>query len=469
MFHAKTPRYAIVWLRDFHNAWHSGQTQTVVEKMRKIKPLDAQWAAHCKLRGWTARSCGTKENSYRHRNWTFIGEHSPRTFPSMNAFESYRAIVNFATSKQCFDSILSLIDGITMYDDSRLSDNVFMEVAHKWMLLLHPYQLPRDLFLVTYLEGIKFMLPSVQAPVHLPGVEVFTSGRGVDLLFEKGEDSKLLQWLTLPMKSSVLYANESGSLPKKRTTPSASISQPKKKAKKGAVAVSDEQARAQTAEQVRAADAAVTTRKTSGAVSVKSDMHEMAMLQGLEADAEADPGDGTVKAAATTAAVSKATAAATGDASTSTMESSREWTFLDDAFHRLMIMLKVFNLAMDDWTFPQDSTTLGALPLPKYKALLGLRQQVAAWYISVSLEFAWKKTMTIDNKQYKTWSTFMPAALDLCAATLAEGKTAIMTAAEDGETRSWGLEANQNAGDDHGSTKWEDIRSCLDEVFVGCL
>lgn len=450
MFHAKTPRFAIVWLRDFHNAWHSGQTQTVVEKMRKIKPLDAQWAAHCKLRGWTARSCGTKENSYRHRNWTFIAEHSPRTFPSMNVFESYRAIVNFATSKQCLDSILSLIDGITMYDDSRLSDNVFMELAHKWMLLLHPYQLPRDLFLVTYLEGIKFMLPSVQAPVHLPGIEVFTSGRGVDMLFEKGEDSKFLQWLSLPMKSSVLYANDAGSLPKKRPTSASNPSQPKKKAKKGAGAgaVPDEQARAQSAEQLKAADAAVSTPKTGHAVSVKSDMSEMAMLQGLEADAEAEaeahPSDVTQKAAAAT---SKSIPAATS------MESSREWTFLDDAFHRLMTMLKVFNLAIDDWNYPPQDT---ALPLPKYKALLGLRQQVAAWYISVSLEFAWRKTMTIDNKQYKTWSTFMPAALDLCAATLAEGKTAIMTAAEDGEARSWGsgLEANQNqnaGGDgDHG-------------------
>ena len=266
------------------------------------------------------------------------------------------------------------------------------------------------------------MLPSVQAPVHLPGVEVFTSGRGVDLLFEKGEDSKFLQWLTLPMKSSVLYANDA--VPKKRATPSASI-QPKKKAKKGAgaVAVPNEQARAQTAEQLKAADAAVTTPKTGHAVSVKSDMQEMAMLQGLEADtadaaAEADPSDVTKAKAA----------AAASKAPETTMESSREWTFLDDAFHRLMIMLKVFNLAIDDWTYPQDS----ALPLPKYKALLGLRQQVAAWYISVSLDFAWRKTMTIDNKQYKTWSTFMPAALDLCAATLAEGKTAIMTAAEDG-------------------------------------
>ena len=153
MFHAKTPRYAIVWLRDFHNAWHSGQTQTVVEKMRKIKPLDAQWSAHCKLRGWTARSCGTKENSYRHRNWTFIVEHSPRTFPSMNVFESYRAIVNFATSKQCLDSILSLIDGITMYDDSRLSDNVFIEVAHKWDVALAPLPASKRSFLGDLLGG----------------------------------------------------------------------------------------------------------------------------------------------------------------------------------------------------------------------------------------------------------------------------------------------------------------------------
>lgn len=134
VFHCKTPRYILVWLRDWHNAWHAGQGQSLVERYLKIPQIEATFACMSKAKGWQARSCGKGEDSWRGRKWTFVQSHSPRFFASMLSFENAASSYKYLKDKGWVDSFLAFADASTMWDDNRLDNSIAIDCIHKWLL-----------------------------------------------------------------------------------------------------------------------------------------------------------------------------------------------------------------------------------------------------------------------------------------------------------------------------------------------
>ncbi len=72
IFEPDIPNDVVIWLRDWHNSWHSGSGVTFLELLQRIPTIDASWSNYASDRGWTWRGSGTGENSFEGKRFTYV-------------------------------------------------------------------------------------------------------------------------------------------------------------------------------------------------------------------------------------------------------------------------------------------------------------------------------------------------------------------------------------------------------------
>eukprot|EP00438_Fugacium_kawagutii_P029025 Skav200752 [mRNA] locus=scaffold1117:384609:389142:- [translate_table: standard] len=377
VFHCKTPRYVLHWLRDWHNSWHAGQGQSLVERYLKIPTIDATFSCMCKTKGWSARSCGKGEDSWRGRKWTFVQAHSPRFFVSMLSFENAASSYKYLKEKGWVESALAFMDASTMWDDNRLDNAVAIDCIHKWLLCLTKYNMTDEFGLIMFLEGVRFMLPTVQVPAVLDGVKVATSGLQVDMIFIKDTNHKIL-WVSAPMKDSVLFDDDASSKAKRKAAPTLKVAEPasKRKRSSGTAASSSEVGKS------------MKEKGPSLRVVVTPSASDAKLLEAHEESAAAQVEDD-------------------GKPTGRLSLQARDIQWLDDAYQLCVQTLEASDLCNE------DGEPLACKTQEETKKMTIIRQQLFGIFMSSALSFAWNKTITLKNKQIKTWSMVRPALVEV--------------------------------------------------------
>ena len=147
----------------------AGNTVFRLRQVLKVdfhKPRAAKWP-----RGFLAREAGHVGSP---RQTNFDGD-----YPSKNCFEDAKALANFLATKHWSAAFQSFLDAITMFDDSRLDTVTAITCLQEWSAILQKYQdsIPADAHLQLFLEGSRFMVPSVSEDCDLPDCSVPTSKR----------------------------------------------------------------------------------------------------------------------------------------------------------------------------------------------------------------------------------------------------------------------------------------------------
>ena len=161
LLHHRTPKDITDFLRDFHNRWHGGADKSFTDLVAEVPQLHAGWQAFCASRGLTSRSCGTGAESYTARNWAWLQQNYKDLFPSNNVYESARALSNFLVTRKWHDPFKNFVDGITLFDDPKLSNSTAIFVMHEYAVILQRIEdsVDPELLQLIFLEGVRFMVP----------------------------------------------------------------------------------------------------------------------------------------------------------------------------------------------------------------------------------------------------------------------------------------------------------------------
>ena len=418
IFHTKTPKYIRTWLRDWHNQWHSGQGQSLVERYQKIPVIDATFACLCKAKGWQARTCGKGEDSWRGRKWTFVQNHSPRWFTSMLSFENAASTIKFLKQKDWYESFVAFADACTMWDDTRLDNALAIDVIHKWLLELVKYDMTDEFRLITFLEGVRLMLPTVQVSQKLDGVKVFTSGRQVSLAFSKEDTSasNLLLWINAPMKDSAVY--------KEKEQESQNQSQGKRKATNSGGQNQNGSKRSRNGNgngNGNANGGAAKAKAKTKSVEVDK-LPDQINVMGEDADALWTAHDEEAVAAEVqqhqhaSAPTAEAFAPEKLGALVKSVPHSREVQWMDDAYAACVSVLALHGLCQEDGTPVKQETKI------EDGKVASVRQQLFSFFMSTALSFCWHKEVSIKGKSLTKWSQVRSALCGLIVeAAVAQG------------------------------------------------
>ena len=209
---SKTPEDVLSWLIRHHNSFHRGSGNSLVDISPEIKRMQADWGAEAAIKGITARTCGSGEDSYYARRWAWF----------KNDPERYDIIKNNIIKFQhVFDSACTLFGNLEHFkwdDDFKRTMNAITDYRNPVMLLdsvalnLHSFTsmlrssfqkslTDEDLALVAF-EGFPFFvtvgkLPEMASP--------HASNRVVPFAFEKHKPD-LIRLLVTPMQNSHVFS-----------------------------------------------------------------------------------------------------------------------------------------------------------------------------------------------------------------------------------------------------------------------
>ncbi|CAJ1439334.1 unnamed protein product [Effrenium voratum] len=374
LFHVKTPRDVTDFLRDFHNRWTDAQTN-------------------------------------------FDGD-----YPSKNCFEDAKALANFLATKHWSAAFQSFLDAITMFDDSRLDTVTAITCLQEWSVILQKYQdsIPADAHLQLFLEGSRFMVPSVSEDCDLPDCSVPTSKR-VPMVFTK-IDKDTLRLVSTPMGSSLAYnppqngagksaaKAKSGAAKGKRGKADDNPDESGKRRKKAVAGSSGGDAGIDVPEE------RLSREVFGGEITMSDHVEDAQALTGDDApglDSEgphdAIAGSADFQAVMCMGNIFLDTTSAPNSAK------KREKTFLDD-------LLAVFNHVVQSqksWLFRKCYE----------KPLLQIRSIV----FSLGLEFCFEGTVQVSGKPFKCWSALRVALRDLIVGCLSKIKAISDTLPTNGE------------------------------------
>ena len=311
----------------------------------------------------------------------------------MLSYESAAATCKHLKQKGWHDSFLSFMDACTLWDDNRLDNPTALDIIHKWAPSLCKFDTTDEFGLIAFLEGIRFMLPTVPVPPRLEGVKVRLSGRQVNMLFTKDADGAkvhMLSWIHAPMKDSVIYkeGDAKAAQDKRRPDDVASTAASSKKRKTGA----------------GSGDVAAVEGKLQIQVTVKA----MAETQGqvlLQAHDETSAMDGVIDGTDDCQA-SSAKVPAPKAAKFATPQ-SRDLQWFDDMQLSCVQILASHGLCLQDGSHPQQETA------PEDEIITQIRQQLFAVAVSTGLSFVWGKEVVIGSKVYRAWSQARKALLTM--------------------------------------------------------
>jgi hypothetical protein len=147
----------------------------------------------------------------RQRNWQWLVQRSKDTpkeqWSTMQHYENARSFVNFILHRKWMDTFKEHCNAIALYDDPRLSTERVLTYFHAFSVTLKKYEgVDDELLLLTLLEGVRFILPSLPTAHAVNGVH--TSGRAVNFIFEKSGRDELFELLEIPMNDSVVISKK---------------------------------------------------------------------------------------------------------------------------------------------------------------------------------------------------------------------------------------------------------------------
>ncbi len=211
---AKTPNDVIEWLIRHHNSFHKGSGNSLVDIIPEVKRMEADWLAEANIKGLQARTCGSGEDNFYSRRWSWLkdkrGEHymvvKDGIIKSQNVFDSVCTFMRNMEYKntEWIDDFKKAMNAITDYRNPLLKLDTMALNVHSLTSLL------RANFLKTIasddLKVIAFeTFPFFVTLGRLPGVASPTaSNRKVPFIGETHKHALLKSVLTLSMNGSVV-------------------------------------------------------------------------------------------------------------------------------------------------------------------------------------------------------------------------------------------------------------------------
>ena len=118
-----------------------------------------------KAKGWSARTCGKKEESWAGRQWAYLSEYFKDMYPSHNGYLNAQALMSWLTKLDLDSDFQAHLDAVCMFDDPALNSTNALTNLHSWNLELHSFSnfIPAKLLKLIFLEGLCFILP-ISAP-----------------------------------------------------------------------------------------------------------------------------------------------------------------------------------------------------------------------------------------------------------------------------------------------------------------
>ncbi|CAE7217452.1 unnamed protein product [Symbiodinium sp. CCMP2592] len=343
------------------------------------------------------------------RKWTFVQQHAPRFFNSMLSFECAAATCKHLKQKGWYESFLHFMDACTLWDDNRLDNQAAIDVIHKWALALSKFNATDEFALIAFLEGVRFMLPTVPVSPKLDGVKVVLSGRQVNMFFTKESDAKshMLHWIHAPMKDSVVYKDADGSkepvlLPEKRRGEDAVSSTAASKKRKTTTTTGPKSISGSGADGNVLVPVQIRMTGNSESKALLQAHEESSAMDGLtpeDADGADDPGRSSGR--------SRDKPDRKTPTPTFAAPQSRDIQWFDDMMLSCISILASHGLCMPDGSHAKQETS------PQDDAITRVRQQLFAVCVSTGLSFVWGKEVSIGSKCHTKWSATRKALLTM--------------------------------------------------------
>lgn len=187
----RTPRDVVEFLRDFHNSFHHGASDSFIKVIQDTRIIQASWQAHCSLNNPSGH--GLKE---------WLDRNHPQKYKSLNLYENARLIGAKLMSMSCFDDFITLFGQVVRFRDRSLSTEDVLSNLYTLCMLVEKYQatLSNDDAAKMYVyEGAKLMVPVSKMKRHK-----FANKRVPPQVFDKAAPSKV-RWLAADMTEARIY------------------------------------------------------------------------------------------------------------------------------------------------------------------------------------------------------------------------------------------------------------------------
>eukprot|EP00959_Pyramimonas_sp_CCMP1952_P206887 4327370-Pyramimonas_sp.AAC.1 len=126
VYRASTPRDVVIWLRDFHNEFHSGPGYTVVELLKLADAAELKWKAEAIEKGYEVSNAAQCKK--------FIMETYPKKFSSINVYHDAKAAIHSLRRMDMLDQVLLILGRFCDFKELKNDAGVFIvhELAVKF-------------------------------------------------------------------------------------------------------------------------------------------------------------------------------------------------------------------------------------------------------------------------------------------------------------------------------------------------
>ena len=202
VYSSKTPIDVIRWLRDFHNEFHGGSGFTVLELLKLVEKIEAQWKAHATLKGLSVSNVKAREE--------WINSAYPGKVASNHNYCEAKATIHAMRRLGVYDEVTKMIGQLCDFNDRGLKNDELVSALHELTVIMEGkfrVSMAKPMQRIIIAESIKFMIPTAgQAGQEASDalVSPFFCRRSVDWLLNSREVAKeRLKWLLTGMGESV--------------------------------------------------------------------------------------------------------------------------------------------------------------------------------------------------------------------------------------------------------------------------
>ena len=135
VFRRDTPDDVLRWLRDYHNKFHSGSSQSFAELLDEAVLVESGWLVHKELNHITARS-GTGEASYEKLYAAWLDKNWSDMFKTYSVFASAKAFRHLLDGNGYYTDFKKWVGESCDFLDPRLTSEGALKCLHKLSTLI---------------------------------------------------------------------------------------------------------------------------------------------------------------------------------------------------------------------------------------------------------------------------------------------------------------------------------------------
>jgi hypothetical protein len=191
---ARLPADCIAFVRDYHNLWHHGASDSFIKVLRDTREVEANWEAFCNLKNPSRVGLGT-----------WLADKYPGKYSSANEYESAKIALHKLDKLEVFESFCEFCSAMVSFRDRAMNTHDAIVNLHTLLLVIEKVEHTvddidtRKAFLM---EGFKLMVPLNKA-----NRDKLLGKRLPPLLLEKAAPAKI-RWLLTDMTIAKVFSQK---------------------------------------------------------------------------------------------------------------------------------------------------------------------------------------------------------------------------------------------------------------------